>query len=184
MKILLTILIAFCFLNANNNIYYHKLRLSDSSPVVEKWNVNVNDVGKYYVIETVDSLNRVIELRFIKDGKLFLQSCYVTPIIKYEYKNDDIITYFYKNENELRTELECGDFQKTIYYIENNEIINCKNYITDLYFLNSLDTTKTENKEYYNYMLQYKNGKIEECFGISGFSYSLKKLNGKDFKKY
>ena len=184
MRVSVFLILFFSSIFAQNKIYYHKLRLTDSSPVVEKWDVKDKSVlGNNYVIEKVDSLNRVIELRFIENGKLSDESCYVTPIIRYEYSDDTIIAYFFKNEKEYIIDVECGGSQKTIFYLKNSKIEECVDYILDISFLNSLDTTNAENKNYYNYVKEYEKGKVGDCYGIFGYPYSIKKCNGKDPKK-
>jgi len=160
---------------------FHSLRMTDSEPVISAWNVDSSMVGPYYVIESVDSKGRVVELRFMDNKKLMEQSCYVTPIITYEYKENQIVQNSYMASEKLRTELECGDFQKTVYTLKGDSVVSCMNFNTDLGFLRKPNEKDDAGYlEYYNALKQYEAGKEEVCYGIIGYPYSMKKMGGRD----
>ena len=88
--------------------YYHKFRGTDSFIKITDWQVGFENKGDSYIIETVDSQNRVIELRFIFYGYLFGSNCYDSSIIKFEYKGDSIIQYNMVNDSTYSSDIECG----------------------------------------------------------------------------
>jgi hypothetical protein len=138
--------------------YYHKFKTSSSFIRLTEWRVNFENKGEKYIIETVDSLNRVEELRLIVNGDLYRKGCYNVAIIKFEYKNDSIIQYNMLDDLSYSTGIECGDVSKTVYILENDKIKKSIDYIFYDEYLNSdydlepdfrtqLENDKEKNKD-------------------------------------
>ena len=120
--------------------YYHNFRTSDSHIILTSWRVDFKDIGDYYLIESIDNLNRVTELRLMHNDNLYESDCYNVSIIRFEYKQDTIIQYNMVNDSTFSAGIECGDPAKLIYILQDNEIINCISYIDyDIYLKGNYD---------------------------------------------
>ncbi len=75
-----------------------------------------------YVIETIDSQNRVTELKFMLNGKLNNESlCYLTAWLKYDYPNDTTIVLSYLNANGIpEANIECETPSSTTYFLSSD----------------------------------------------------------------
>lgn len=111
------------------NIYYHKFQTTDSHIRLTDWRVNHENRGDTYIVETTDSLDRVIELRLFDNDKLYKSDCYNASITKFEYRKDSIIQYNMLSDSEYSTGIECGDMSKVVYVLENRNIVKSIGYI-------------------------------------------------------
>ncbi len=115
-------------LSAQEVQYFHTYKGSDSHNSLTNWRVSEKDRGDKYIIETVDSLGRVVELRYIDHGKLADYSCYDTPLVKFVYAVDQIIQLNYKNDSTLSSGIECGSAAKIIYMLEKDLIVSARQF--------------------------------------------------------
>ena len=181
----LLILIFFIPLNLfSQTTLYHNLRIRPSQPFIKSWNVDKEDVIALHAVETVDAKNRVIELRIYDGEVLHAPTCIITPIIKYEYKENVIIAYRYELEDQYVTNVRCGKGQKTIYYLENGRIARSVNYIVDFSAFEPDENSTDFYKQYFNEKIKiFEDGEVGKWKEIVGYGYSLKKMNGKNPKK-
>lgn len=159
--------------------YYHTFEKTDSNIRLTDWRVNLEDKGESYIIETVDSENRVKELRLIHNNELYNSSCYDVGIIKFEYKKDTIIQYNMIDDLTYSTGIECGEVSKVIYILDNGKITHSLSFI---FFEEYLDKGYDLDEEF---KLALEKGKEENKHGIQsdadyvfGFVFSSSKFNG------
>jgi hypothetical protein len=168
-------------LNETNNqiqFLYHEFEETASDIHIVKWNIDKNELPSNYVLETVDSKGRVIELKFFKNNTLkYDRLCYLSVWVKYEYPNENkIIAYFLNSEGNEDADFECEMPSKCIY-----ELSADKKIILD---------TKSEyniNKEFYlnngwveeelNKTLEYLNSEQNIHRIISYYDKSFNKMN-------
>ncbi len=160
--------------------YYHNFKPSDSHIILTSWRVGFNNIGDYYIIESNDSLNRVMELRFMHIDNLYESDCYNVSIIRFEYTQDTIIQYNMLNDSTYSAGIECGNPAKLIYILHNNEVINSISYIDlSIYLKGNL-----ELEENFRHQLEIdneknKNGTLEDFSIVWGYIYSSTKYKGK-----
>jgi len=165
---------------AQKSKYYHNFRPSDSYISLTSWRVNVENIGDYYIIESIDNLNRVTELRLMHKDSLYDSDCYDVSIIKFEYKIDTIIQYNMVNDSTFSAGIECGDPAKTVYILQDNVITNCISYIDyDIYLKGDFDLEEEFRLQLELEKEKNKNGLIENCSMVWGFVFSSTKYNGK-----
>lgn len=120
-------LIALGLLSCNRNIetiLYHEYSPTASSWDVIEWNTS-KPIDKNWIIkEIVDRKGRVIELQFLKDGKLIEDPlCYLANKVKFEYTKTSIVEILYHFDEEIIA-TECEMKYKTIYHLDNNKYIH------------------------------------------------------------
>ena len=131
--------------------YFHKFYETASDIHISEWNIDKDKLPSAYVQETVDSNNRVIELKFFKNKTLkYDHLCYIYVWIKYEYPDENtIIEYFLDSNGEENAEIECEMPSKTIFKLskDKRKIINTKSeYNIDReFYLNNGWTEKDLN---------------------------------------
>ena len=110
--------------------YFHEFYETASDIHISKWNIDKENLPLAYVMETVDSKNRVIELKFFTNKSLnYDHLCYIYVWIKYEYPDENtIIEYYLDSNGEENAEIECEMPSKTIFKLskDNREILNTK----------------------------------------------------------
>jgi len=165
---------------AQNPTYYHNFRPTDSHIILTSWRVDFNDIGDYYIIESIDVLNRVTELRLMHNDKLYESDCYDVSIIRFEYKQDTIIQYNMINDSLFSAGIECGDPAKLIYVLQGNDIIKCISYTDyDIYLKGNFDLEEDFRIQLENEKEKCKNGKTEDHSIVWGYYFSSTKYNGK-----
>ncbi len=165
---------------AQNLSYYHNFRPTDSHVILTSWRVDFDDIEDYYIVETIDVLNRVIELRLMHYDDLYESGCYDVSIIRFEYKQDTIIQYNMVNDSMFLAGIECGYPAKLIYILQGNEIIECISFIDyDTYLKSSIDLEEDFRIQLEYEKEMFKNGKTEAHSIISGYYFSSAKYNGK-----
>ncbi len=114
------------FFSPVKKTYYHSWVDGGASPVIEEWNIQLNDSTKYYIIEISDSLNRVVEIRFMNRDSLFFKHMFIeAPLIKYSYEKHKIVETRFQSENEYVDGTMAGLPYQTTYFLDNNkDIIN------------------------------------------------------------
>jgi hypothetical protein len=158
--------------------YYHNLRYKVSQPFLLSWNVDKEDLVDLYVVETVDSKNRVIEIRMYEGESLYPLSCKIPPIIKYEYKDNMIIVHRYESDGKYVTNVRCGKGQKTVFYIENRKIVRSVDFIVDFDAFKPDENSTDFYINYFNEKIKpFENGIKGNWKEIPGYGYSLKKMN-------
>lgn len=185
-KLSLFILLLF-IIQANlfsQSTLYHNLRIRPTQPFIKSWNVDKEDVIALHAVETVDAQNRVIELRIYDGEVLHAPSCIITPIIKYEYKENMIIAHRYELEDQYVTNVRCGKGQKTVYYLEHGKIARSINYIVDFSAFEPDENASDFYIQYFNEKIKiFEDGEEGRWKEIAGYGYSFKKMNGKNPKK-
>lgn len=128
MKQLLSIIyLAFCFTSFSQKKLYHEYHPTASDNVVTRWNIGKDSAKlvKWTIEETTDKLGRVIEIKFLEDGKLGANTlCYLPDIVKYSYPDKNtIVESFYDSRNMATNSLECESPSKIIYKLNDKEQI-------------------------------------------------------------
>jgi uncharacterized protein YgiM (DUF1202 family) len=161
--------------------YYHEFEPTASDFRLLRRNISKKDLPPYYIIEMVDSMNRVIELRFCHLGKILTNNlCYLSPWIKYDYPSPNIIVTRSLNSNgSKQSSFECDTWYKTTYTIDDSQtrIIDTKiEYSFDVQKLAKfMGWTEEKVKE----EIQYRYDNQPKISTIEGYWKSYAKLNGK-----
>ncbi|MBD0405488.1 SH3 domain-containing protein [Flammeovirga sp. EKP202] len=169
---------------SNSNIrlkkIYHEFEPTASSFRTLKRNIETSNLPQYYYIETVDEHGRVIDLRFIENGKIIGNHlCYLTPWIKFEYPDPTtIISYNLYSDGSKFSSIECEKWYKTTYKIniQQSKILKAEiEYSIDTSaYLNDYGWTK---EELMPALEKLKSQKFTPRF-VTGFIKSTAKLNG------
>lgn len=190
MKLLLTSLLILIGIltHGQTKQYFHEFYETASDIHINKWNIDEENLPLAYVQETVDSKNRVIELKFFTNKSLnYDHLCYISVWIKYEYPNDTtIIEYYLDSNGEENAEIECDMPSKTTFILsqDRKRILKTKSeYNFDKHFYLNNGWTETELNEIIETLTSEKRTDLV----ISYFSKSYQKLNklfpvSKDFK--
>lgn len=101
--------------------YYHVFSPTDSDPVITKWDTNLTPEIKYYVIEKVDSKDRVVSLRFMDYNHTYsgAEAGFI-PHTEYRYENNKIIETCYDEKDSLFASIEAGPPTITVYTIDSD----------------------------------------------------------------
>ena len=171
-NIFIIYLMLVTFGNNNEKIYYHLWRPTASMPVVTQWDITPSDSIKFYIIEKVDSLNRVKEIKFMNGDSIYTKFTFLEcPIIKYNYLENQIIETRYYGENNFVDAYESGWPYKVIYFIDND------NYIVDMKFEYFIDTTLYKNINYEKEINELKNRPPGDT-QVWYYYYSISRYNG------
>lgn len=79
---------------------YHLWEPTASTPRVTKWNINQNEATEFYIQETIDEDNRVIEIKFMrnKDSVYDDFTIFESPITRFYYNDNKITVPEYDSE--------------------------------------------------------------------------------------
>jgi len=104
---------------------FHEYEETASDFRIIKWNINQNNLPRFYVQENVDRLGRVVELKFCENGKVAVdQLCYLDYWIKFQYPNDTtIITVSLDPKGNPGGSFECENPYKVTYHLSTNKRI-------------------------------------------------------------
>ena len=107
---------------------FHEYYNTDSDIHIKEWNIDKNDLPNQFVKEIIDNKDRVIELKFFRNGSLnYSHLCYLSVWIKYEYPDDTtIVAYFLDSVGKENAEIECGMPSKTTYNLSKDKKIILK----------------------------------------------------------
>jgi len=100
-----------------------KVLFHEYSPTASSWNIirwNLTDTSNVIWIlkEVVDEKERVIELEFLKNGKLNGDIlCYLPNRVTYNYNDDQIIETLYQDNDEMEA-TDCEIPYKSIYHLD------------------------------------------------------------------
>ncbi|WKV11823.1 SH3 domain-containing protein [Marivirga harenae] len=171
--------------DGNSNIglkrIYHEFDRTASSFRTSKRDIGTSNLPQYYFIETIDEQGRVIDLKFMENGRIINNHlCYLSPWMKFEYPNQTtIIQYNLNADGSKLSEIECEMWYKTTYTIneEQNKILN-----TEIEF--SIDSTSLLNdygwtKDELYPILENLEDKNYNARTITGYLKSTAKLDGK-----
>jgi len=165
---------------SGQEVYYHDYYETASDFAVTKWNCDNEDSLDGVIIEKVDAQNRVIEIKFMKNGKLnYGGLCYLSPWLRFDYPNDSTITLSYLNpDGQPEANIECEVPSKMTYYLTSDKK-TIKSSIAEFEFdpepYLKNDWTK-ESLDKILIELKKDNGKASPC--IDYYSKSQSKLNG------
>lgn len=104
-------------------VLYHSYSPTASSWDIIEWNVSDTTKHKWLLKETLDKRGRVIELEFLKDGKLIENPlCYLANRVKFEYLDNKIIEKLYHSDRELMA-TDCEMHYQTTYFLDDEGFI-------------------------------------------------------------
>lgn len=111
---IMKLIIILVFLSLSNSMFsqekvlFHEYYETASSWNIAKWNISDTTNIVWVLKEVVDNQGRVIELVFLKNGKVNDGGvCYLATRVEYEYQDRKIITRLYEaNEPMLATDCE------------------------------------------------------------------------------
>jgi hypothetical protein len=168
--LLITILVVSTFsLKGQEKVLFHKYGPTASSWKIYKWNIPDPTNEIWILKETVDEKGRVIELEFLKNGKLIQDHvCYLADRVTFKYEKDKIIQeLFYDTIRPVAN--ECEMYYKTIYHLKNEyidkvetfyrfdtinytpeEVHEVKKYVPEHFIFTCNDSTNTEIEYYYH----------------------------------
>jgi hypothetical protein len=101
--------------------YYHAFSNTDSDPIITKWNIPLASKTRYYVVEKVDSKNRVLSVRFTDRGHTCnCGEAGFTPYITFKYQRNQIIETHYDYHDSLFASLEAGPPTVVVYTLDSD----------------------------------------------------------------
>ena len=162
---------------SQNAIYYHTYSPTASSWDIIQWNVSDKSNHKWILKETMDTYGRVIELEFLKDGKLIEDPlCYLANRVVFEYYENRIIETLYQGNEELLA-TDCEMYFRTVYHL------NKENYIIKKELFAKYDLEGADEQVKANWREWVPEYKIivdspEERFQIEYYYHSFAKMNG------
>lgn len=176
---LLIILVFVSCQEQNSKVVYHKIEFTSSS--VELVQLNITDTtNTAFVKETIDDLGRTKELKFYnKKHKLDWAGSgfYGGPIIKYDYKEDQIIETFFSLETEIANDFRTSEIPfRFIYHLnDQNEILSIEMiYKIDFEWTEESLKNTIDHLEFYKQFASDGTA-LNEVFG---YTYSIAKMDG------
>lgn len=166
-------------LKAQGERYYHNIRTSTSHVVLTEWRVGEENVGEYYILEKIDSLNRVIELRLMRGDSLYQSDCYDHAIYRFEYFKDKIVQHNLDNESTYSAGIECGAPAKMIYFLSDSTIDSSLHFLDYEQYLDGDFELEPDFREHLEKEYEKnKNGIKGNADFIYGYFFSSVKYNG------
>jgi hypothetical protein len=126
--IFLLILLRVLSCSNSNSVFYHAFEPTVSIPKVIDWNIELNENVNYYIKEEVDSINRVIEIKFYQGDIVYdIWPMYGAPIIRYKYLDNHVYELYYDKDGYLLSYNNSESPFCRIYYLnKENEITSCQ----------------------------------------------------------
>ena len=164
---------------------HHKIQYSASDLKLVEWNTE-DTLNGNFVVEKIDSQGRTKELRFFNWNRQLDwpgSGFYGGPIIKYDYKDNEIIETYFSSDNEIANDFQNSEVQyKSIYTISNDEILDVK-YIYKIDFeLNPEDLQKKiDHLQFYLDFIKSEENNMERTevdYEIFGYRFAQAKMNG------
>ena len=135
-----------------SKVYIHRYEETASDFAVSAWNVSPQESGDTYLLERIDEIGRVTELRFMVHDQLNDASlCYLSAFIKYHYPNDSTVVLTYLNsEGVQQADIECEMPSRVTYHLSKDRktIKSSKaefEFDWDLYLQNGWSRSEIEN---------------------------------------
>ena len=152
------------------------------SPTASSWDIVefslYNKKGHQFLLkETIDNKGRVIELEFLKDGKLINDPlCYLANRVKFEYLDNKIIETLYHN-NQYLFATDCEMYFQTVYNLDD------AGYILKTESISIYDSSEVEKDEIEKLKEWFPEKKIEmDSIGknleVEYYYHSSAKMNG------
>ena len=117
-------------LSAQSNILYHHFIPNDFEFAIQTWDVLPSYLRQYYVEETFDNQNRVVSLRFLKNGSNdFYRHCNQAIWIHFEYPdNQTVKVWFLDKQGKALVDLRCRLPRSKTYHLspDHRSILSCK----------------------------------------------------------
>lgn len=141
---------------SKHRVKYHLWEPTASTPRITKWNVQKVDALEYFVQETIDEKNRVIEIKFMlnKDSVYNDFTIFESPITRFYYEENKITVTDYDSKYQPAELFEAGLATQLTYVLNKNifiEAVTAKVFVsTDLMDYFGIETIKngvTEIKE-------------------------------------
>jgi hypothetical protein len=153
---------------------FHSFVPSESSPILTKWNIKLTDTTRFYIQESIDKYNRVIEIKFMEKSRIFSGfTAFEVPIIRYSYKKNAIIEKNFDQNDKPFYGLESGTPTSATYFLEKaGKILKCSHEVyipPDIY--KTMDTSNLSSA-----IADIKNTK---CRIIEHYWYSSTKYSGR-----
>ena len=172
-----TFLIIFASTIFGQKIFYHEYIPTASSWDIVKWNIENQEKFEWVIQESVDEYNRVIELKFLRDGKIVDSPlCYLASKVKFEY-SENIITEILFHGNDTLIAQDCEMYYKSIYHL------NVKKQIIRVETFWKFDTSysKESIEELQEYLPEYTNSVLTDSsqMEVEYYYHSFAKMNGK-----
>ena len=152
------------------------------SPTASGWDViewNVKDTaGKTLLIkETVDSLNRVIELEFLNSGMLYTgQLCYLANRVTFDYIGNTIVEKTYSGNKALLGN-PCQNYHKKVYFLDSQRFITKIEMYAEFDFIDMDSVEISDFKaSFSDFEILFQDSSI--YFRVDYYYHSFAKLNG------
>ena len=118
-------------INSDNFVIYHEWTPTASEPILTRWDINLNDSVNYYIKETYNNKNQVIEMIFMKNGEIFDKfTAFHAPIIKFKYQKNKITEILYSSDHKPFYGFEAGIPTMIDYFINDSlQIDSVNSYI-------------------------------------------------------
>jgi hypothetical protein len=112
-------ILATTFSLAQERVLYHAGYASASFPVLTKWNVGPAAHYPILIRETIDSLNRVVEIAFMHEGHICHDfECGEASIVTYQYTSTSIIEQLWFDIGKLMSADGCDAPCRVVYHLD------------------------------------------------------------------
>jgi hypothetical protein len=159
-----------------NKVLFHEYSPTASSWDILEWNLP-DTTGKVWVLkETVDKEDRVIELEFLKDGKLIPDPlCYLANRVTFKYEDGKIIETLFSGQKHLLA-TDCEMPYKTIYHLDKDNKIEKMETFAEFDYAAVDSATIEQLKEWVpeHKIIEAKEGQLQ----VDYFYHSFAKMNG------
>lgn len=138
---------------SKHRVKYHLWAPTASTPRITKWNVQEVDAKEYFVQETIDEKNRVIEIKFMlnKDSIYNDFTIFESPITRFYYDENKITVVDYDSKFQPAELFEAGLATQLTYFLNKAnfiETVTAKVFVSkDLLDYFGIETIKNGVKE-------------------------------------
>ncbi len=121
---------------SKHKVKYHLWESTASTPGIVKWNIKEKDAKEYFIQETIDEKNRVIEIKFMRniDSVYNDFTIFESPITRFYYEDNKITVVDYDSKFQPAELFEAG-LATQLTYLLNNEnsikAVTAKVYVSD-----------------------------------------------------
>lgn len=116
-------------------VKYHLWEPTASTPRIKKWNIEKSDANEFFIQETIDEDNRVIEIKFMrnKDSVYNDFTIFECPITRFYYEDNKVTVVDYNFEFQPAELFEAGLATQITYFLNKDnfiEAVTAKVYVS------------------------------------------------------
>ncbi|MCC5922134.1 MAG: hypothetical protein JJU23_15775 [Cyclobacteriaceae bacterium] len=121
---------------SKHKVKYHLWEPTASTPKIIKWNIEEKDAKEYFIQETIDEKNRVIEIKFMRNNDSVYNdfTIFESPITRFYYEDNKVTVVDYDSEFQPAELFEAGLATQITYFLNKEnfiEAVTAKVYVSD-----------------------------------------------------